>query len=38
MSLSIIGQCPVNMENLSPKIGALHMGPKKQNGDFLKKI
>jgi hypothetical protein len=34
-SLSTIGQHLMNMENLSPKIGALYMGTKNQNGDFL---
>jgi hypothetical protein len=30
---SIIGRCLVNMNILAPKIGALQMGPKVQNGD-----
>jgi hypothetical protein len=34
-SSSTIGQCLVNMENPSPKIGALYMSTKNQNGDFL---
>jgi hypothetical protein len=32
-SLSIIGQCPLNVN--IPKIVALEMSPQKQNGDFL---
>jgi hypothetical protein len=35
MSLSIIGQCPVNMNILATKNRALQMSPKKRN-DFLK--
>jgi hypothetical protein len=35
-SLSIIGQCLVNMSILSLRIEALQMGPKKQNHDFTK--
>jgi hypothetical protein len=35
MSLSFIGGCVVNMKILVQKIGALHMGPKKQNSNFL---
>jgi hypothetical protein len=34
-SSSIIGQCPVNMEHLSPKIGALHIASKSKMVIFL---
>jgi hypothetical protein len=34
-SLSGIGRCPVNINISAPKIGALQMGLKTQNGDFL---
>jgi hypothetical protein len=34
-SLSITDRCPVNMDILSPKMLALQMSPKKQNGDSL---
>jgi hypothetical protein len=34
-SCSIIGRCPVNLNIRARKIGALQMGPKTQNGDFL---
>jgi hypothetical protein len=34
-NLCIVGQCLVNMNILAPKIGALQMGPKIQNGSFL---
>jgi hypothetical protein len=30
--MSIIGQSPVNMNILTPKIGPLEMGPKTENG------
>jgi hypothetical protein len=35
-SLSILGQCLVNINILAPKIGALHRGLQAQNTDFLK--
>jgi hypothetical protein len=35
-SLFITDRCLVNMDILSPKISALQMIPKKQNGDLLK--
>jgi hypothetical protein len=34
-SSSIIGQCLVNMNILAPKIEALQMGTKQQNGELL---
>jgi hypothetical protein len=33
--LSVLGRCPVIMNIPSPKIGALQMDPKNQNGYFL---
>lgn len=33
---SVTGQCPVNMNTLSPKVGALQIGPQKQNDFFSK--
>jgi hypothetical protein len=35
-SLSVTVGCSVNMNILSPKMGALYMGPKTQNADFFK--
>jgi hypothetical protein len=32
--LSVIGLCPVNINILAPKIPALEMGSKIQNGNF----
>jgi hypothetical protein len=37
-SLSIIRWCLVNMNILAPKIGALQLDPKNQNGDFLEHV
>jgi hypothetical protein len=33
--ISVIGRCVVKMHILAPKISALKMSSKKQNGDFL---
>jgi hypothetical protein len=35
--IHITGLCPVNMNILASKIGALHRGPQTQNPNFLKK-
>jgi hypothetical protein len=35
-SLTTIGQSPVNMDILAPKIGDLHSDPRTQNFSFLK--
>jgi hypothetical protein len=37
-SLSAIGPCPVNMNVLASKTGALQIGVKKQNGDSLENV
>jgi hypothetical protein len=34
-SSSSIGRCPMNVTIPAPKLGALQMGFKTQNGDFL---
>jgi hypothetical protein len=34
-TLSITGQCPMNMNFLAPKVRALQMNSKTKNGDFL---
>jgi hypothetical protein len=36
LSISVIGRCQVNVNIPALQIGAIHMGPKTQNGDFLK--
>jgi hypothetical protein len=37
-SLSILGQCIMNMNIPGKKIEALQMGPKTQNHDFIKNV
>jgi hypothetical protein len=35
-SLSTLGRCSVNLNSPTAKIGTLEIGPKTQNGNFLK--